>query len=63
MLLGNAETFGVTQTQILYHDEAFNGLTVDFSNILNGAEITYDPLTEAAVDVTVIIGKSSIGSN
>ncbi len=63
MLLGNAETFGVAQTKILYHDEAFNDLTVDFSNILNGAEITYDPLNEAAVDVTIIIGKSSLSSN
>jgi len=60
LLLGNAESFGVDKTQIIYHDKNFNDLVDDFSNALAGAELTYDPISETAVDVTVIIGKNSL---
>ena len=60
LLLGNAESFGVDRTQIIYHDKNFNDVVDDFSNALVGAELTYDPISETAIDVTVIIGKNSL---
>ena len=60
LLLGNAESFGINTSQIIYHDEKFNDLVDDFSNALAGAELTYDPISETAIDVTVIIGKNSL---
>jgi hypothetical protein len=60
LLLGNAESFGINTTQIIYHDKKFNDLVDDFSNALAGAELTYDPISETAIDVTVIIGKNSL---
>ena len=60
LLLGNAESFGVDKTQIIYHDKNFNDVVDDFSNALVGAELTYDPISETAIDVTVIIGKNSL---
>ena len=32
----------------------------NFSDVLEGAELTYDPVAETAVDVTVIIGQNSL---
>ena len=60
LLLGNAESYGVTKTQIIFHDKNFNDLVDDFSNVLGGAEITYDSISETAIYVTVIIGQNSL---
>ena len=61
LLLGNAETYGVDKSQIIYHNESLLPLVNDFSNAISGAELTYDPITETAIDVTVIIGRNSLG--
>jgi len=60
MLLGNAESYGVETTQIIYHDKIFEEFVNNFSDVLEGAELTYDPVAETAVDVTVIIGQNSL---
>ena len=59
-LIGNAEQFGVRESVITYHDEAYLNLAESFSTAIGSSSIEFEPLSESAVDVTVLIGGNSI---
>ncbi len=59
-LIGNAEQFGVRESVITYHDEAYLNLAESFSRVIGSSSIEFEPLSESAVDVTVLIGGNSI---
>lgn len=57
VVVGNAAAFGVAETSVIYHDEAFASQAAAFADALGGAELTYEPILDAVLDVTVIIGE------
>ena len=59
-LIGNAEQFGVRESVITYHDEAYLNFAESFSTAIGSSSIEFEPLSESAVDVTVLIGGNSI---
>jgi hypothetical protein len=59
-LLGNALEFGVRETRVTYYDVAFSEFAEAFAMTLSGATVEFEPLSESAVDITVLIGLSSI---
>ncbi len=56
VILGNAVNFDVTRTVVIYHDERFADQARAFSERLGEATIELEPLTDAVLDVTIIIG-------
>ena len=62
LIIGNASEF-TGETELIYHD-ADNSETVEtFKEILGGGVIYYEPLTDSAVEITVIIGKDLVAGN
>lgn len=59
-LLGNALEFGVRETRVTYYDVAFSEFAETFAMTLSGARVEFESLSESAVDITVLIGLSSI---
>ena len=59
-LIGNAQQFGVPKTLITYYDEAYLNFAEAFSTAIAGSSIEFEPLSESAVDVTVLIGGNSL---
>ena len=59
-LIGNAQQFGVRETLITYYDEAYLNFAEAFSEAIAGSSIEFEPLSESAVDVTVLIGGNSL---
>ncbi len=62
LIIGNSPEFGKT-TELIYHDDENAELVRGFQEILGGGEVFFEPLTDAAVEVTVIIGNDLIGRN
>lgn len=58
-ILGNASTFGVTTTTVVYHDEDSAEQAEAFGEIVDAGEVRYEPIEGAAVDMTIIIGTDS----
>ncbi len=56
VILGNAVNFDVTRTVVVYHDERFADQATAFSDRLGQAVIEFDPVNDAVLDVTIIIG-------
>ena len=59
-LIGNAQQFGVPTTLITYYDEDYLNFAEAFSEAIAGSSIEFEPLSESAVDVTVLIGANSL---
>ena len=59
-VIGNADQFGVSETIVTYYDEADYDFADAFSNVLAGSVIVFEPLPESAVDISVVIGLSSV---
>ena len=59
-LIGNAQQFGARETLITYYDEAYLNFAEAFSEAIAGSSIEFEPLSESAVDVTVLIGGNSL---
>ena len=59
-LIGNAQQFGAPKTLITYYDEAYLNFAEAFSEAIAGSSIEFEPLSESAVDVTVLIGGNSL---
>jgi|TARA_B100001094_G_scaffold213052_1_gene207022 hypothetical protein len=59
-LVGNALEFGVRESNVTYYDVAFSEFADNFAIALGGATVEFEPLSESAVDITVLIGLSSI---
>ncbi len=55
LIIGNAPEFG-RPTELIYHDDEDAELVRKFQEALGGGEMFFEPLTDAAVEVTVIIG-------
>lgn len=55
-VLGNAASFGVNETEVVYHDPAWEDAAFAFSAVLGDADVTFEPITDVIFDVTVIIG-------
>ena len=60
VILGNASEFG-KGTELIYHDDENAELVEEYQEILGGGEIFFEPLTDAAVEVTIIVGDDLIG--
>ena len=60
LIIGNASEFGGA-TELIYHDSKDADLVAEFQKVLGGGEILYEPLTDAAVEITVIIGEELNG--
>lgn len=56
VIIGNAETFDVAQTVVVYHDDRFEEEALSFGETLGGAEVSFEPLADAVLDVTIIVG-------
>ncbi|MFV2039590.1 MAG: LytR C-terminal domain-containing protein [Acidimicrobiales bacterium] len=56
VVIGNAETFGLRQTVVVYHEKRFEAQARAFGEELGGAEVSFQPLTDVVLDVTIIIG-------
>ena len=59
-VIGNADQFGVSESIVTYYDEADYNFADAFSNVLAGSAIVFEPLPESAVDISVVIGLSSV---
>lgn len=59
IILGNAPSFGVAETVVIYHAERYEALARAFSDELGGAVVQFDRVPEAdtALDMTIIIGE------
>lgn len=57
VVIGNASVFGVGTTTVVYHDDDFETQAQAFADVLGGAALTFEPLDEPVLDVTVIIGE------
>ncbi len=57
VIIGNASSFDVAQTEVIYHAEAFESHAEGFSQALGGANVTFEPIQDVVLDVTVIIGE------
>lgn len=55
LIMGNSSEFN-RKTELIYHDEKDAGLAERFQQALGGGEVFFEPLTDAAVEITVIIG-------
>ena len=55
LIMGNSSEFN-GRTELIYHDEKNAELAELFKQALGGGEIFFEPLTDAAVEITVIIG-------
>lgn len=60
VLLGNASTFGVASTEVVYHDAMWEDAAFQFATALGGATVTFEPVTDVLFDVTIIIGEDLI---
>ena len=56
VVLGNAATFEVAETEVIYHDASWEDAAFNFSAALGGADVTFEPITDVLFDITVIIG-------
>jgi len=57
VIIGNASSFDVVQTVIVYHDERFATQAEAFGVALNGAVVSFEPIKDAALDVTIVMGE------
>lgn len=55
--LGNAGQFGRAATEVVYHDTKWGDAALAFSEVLGGAAVTFEQITDVLFDVTVIIGE------
>jgi hypothetical protein len=55
-VIGNANRFDIATSAVVYHDEAFADVVDALAQVLPGAEIRFEPIEDAALDVTVIWG-------
>ena len=62
LIIGNSSEFG-RATELIYHDDENAELVRRFQEVLGGGEMFFEPLTDAAVEVTVIIGNDLIDRN
>ena len=62
LIIGNSPEFGKA-TELIYHDDENAELVRRFQEVLGGGEMFFEPLTDAAVEVTVIIGNDLIDRN
>ena len=62
LIIGNSPEFGKA-TELIYHDDENAELVRRFQEALGGGEVFFEPLTDAAVEVTVIIGNDLIDRN
>ena len=62
LIIGNSPEFGKA-TELIYHDDENAELVKKFQEVLGGGEIFFEPLTDAAVEVTVTIGNDLIDRN
>ncbi len=56
VIIGNASSLDVERTEVIYHAEAFDSHAQRFSEALGGANVTFEPIQDVVLDVTVIIG-------
>ena len=59
-LLGNAQEFGIRESVITYYDKNFLNFAEAFGKVIDASAIEFQPLSESAVDVTVLIGSNSL---
>ena len=59
-VIGNADQFGVSESIITYYDKADYDFADTFNNVLAGSVVVFEPLPESAVDISVVIGLSSV---
>ncbi|MBF82294.1 MAG: hypothetical protein CL522_02660 [Actinobacteria bacterium] len=62
LIIGNTLEFG-NPTELIYHDDKDADLVKKFQEVLGGGEIIFEPLTDAAVEVTVIVGSDLTDRN
>ena len=62
LIIGNAPEF-VGDTELIYHDAENASVVEDFRQALGGGAIVYEPLPDAAFEVTVIIGSDLTNRN
>ena len=62
LIIGNTPEFG-DSTELIYHDDEDAEIVKKFQEAIGGGEIFFEPLTDAAVEVTVIIGNDLIDRN
>lgn len=55
-VIGNADSFTVDSSTIVYHDPVFESVVERLAAILPGAEVRLEPLADVTIDVTVIWG-------
>ena len=60
VVVGNAATFDVATTSVVYHDQQFADHAQGFSAALGSAPPSFEPLTDAVLDVTIIVGRDII---
>jgi hypothetical protein len=61
VVLGNTQAFGVEETEVVYHDSIWEDDAFAFAQVLGGANVTFEPMTDVLFDVTVIIGQDLAG--
>lgn len=57
VIVGNATNFDVAETVVVYHDERFKPQATAFGAELGDAVVSFEPVADAVIDVTVIIGE------
>ena len=62
-IIGNAPSFGTERTQVVYHDKRFEKQAESFSKTLGGASVQFEPLDDAVLDVTIVIGEDLAGTS
>jgi hypothetical protein len=55
-VIGNADSFTVDSSAIVYHDPVFESVVERLAAVLPGAQVRLEPLADVTIDVTVIWG-------
>lgn len=62
LIIGNAPEF-TGDSELIYHNDENDEVVEGFRNALGGGTIVYEPLTDAAFEVTIIIGSDLASRN
>ena len=60
-VVGNARSFGQETTQLVYYDPAFAEAAERFRDALGVGEVVHSEQTNAATDLTVVLGEDYVG--
>jgi hypothetical protein len=58
-IIGNAQSFDVAASSVVYHDERWAEDAAEYALLLGGAAVTLEPVLDSPIDLTIIRGQDS----